>query len=172
MAGHTFRAVSAENRETRYNMVARLDIAHRLADFLDDSRRLVAEHRGGRMGVVAVDEMKVAVAYAARDRPQQHLAILRLVDIDIFDSERLLWPMKHGGFHRGSPYFTSFPERTDARTGTPSSRRPAKQQDASPTDVLQRPRGPALADRPRPPPRCQGKPPRKPRGGRSLEAFA
>src|SRR6266851_10244327 len=112
MAGHAFRAISAENRETRDHMVARLDIAHRLADFLDDSCRLVAEHRGGRMRVVAVDEMKVAVAYAACDRPQQHLAILRLVDIDIFDSERLLWPMKHGGFHRGSPCFTNF---TDAR---------------------------------------------------------
>src|SRR5216683_7817016 len=97
MAGHTFRAISAENRETRDHMVARLDIADRLADFLDDSRRLVAEHRGGRMGVVAVDEMKVAVAYAAGNGPQQHLAILRPVDIDIFDSERLLWPMKHGG---------------------------------------------------------------------------
>src|SRR5713101_8179142 len=126
MAGHTFRAVSAENRETRDHMVARLDIAHRLADFLDDSRRLVAEHRRRRMGVVAVDEMKVAVAYAARDRPQQHLAILRLVDIDIFDSERLLWPMKHGGFHRDSPYFTSFPRRMDARAGAPSSRRPSQ----------------------------------------------
>src|SRR5712664_1877936 len=126
MAGQTFRAISAENRETRDNMVARLDIAHRLADFLDDSRRLVAEHRGGRMGVVAVDEMEVAVAYAARDRPQQHLAILRLVDIDIFDSERLLWPMKHGGFHRGSPCVTNF---TDARTSErapPSSRRPSR----------------------------------------------
>src|SRR5258708_22113436 len=132
MAGHTFRAVSGENRETRDNMVARLDIAHRLADFLDDSRRLVAEHRRRRMGVVAVDEMKVAVAYAARDRPQQHLAILRLVDIDIFDSERLLWPMKHGGFHRGSPCFKSFPdarahERARRhRKGPPKSRIPLR----------------------------------------------
>src|SRR5260370_25741665 len=121
MAGHAFRAVSAENRETRDHMVARLDIAHRLADFLDNSRRLVAEHRGGRMSVVAVDEMKVAVAYAAGDRPQQHLAILRLVHIDIFDSERLLWARKHGGFPRDSPYFPSCPVSTDPRTGTPSS---------------------------------------------------
>src|SRR5260370_7792811 len=98
MAGHTFRAVSAENRETRDNMVARLDIAHRLADFLDDSRRLVAEHRGGRMGVVAVDEMEVAVAYAARDRPQQHLAILRLVDIAPFYLQPLPLPLTHPRF--------------------------------------------------------------------------
>src|ERR1700674_2169141 len=124
-------------------MVARLEVAHRLADCLDDSRCLVTEHRGGRMGVVAVDEMEVAVAYAARDCPQQHLAILRLVDIDIFDSEWLLWPMKHGGFHRGSPCFTNF---THARAHDRAHRHregPPNSRIRSPTDgarCLRRPR--------------------------------
>src|SRR5204863_9154311 len=59
-------ALAALRREERHDMVARRDVAHALADALDDARTLVTQHRRGvtrRVG--AGRRVQVGVADAA-----------------------------------------------------------------------------------------------------------
>ncbi len=80
-------------------MIAGLHVGDLLADLLDDARGLVPEDRRRGPHVEAVDEMEVAVAYAARDDFDANLAILRLVDIDILDFQRLIGSVEDCCFH-------------------------------------------------------------------------
>ncbi len=66
-------------------MVARLEVSDGLADLLDDSGRLVAEHGGHRMRVEAFDEVQVTMTYARRRRADQDLVVPRFVDVNLFD---------------------------------------------------------------------------------------
>ena len=103
MARHAIVAVAAENRETGDDVVAGLHIVDGLAHFLDDSGGFMAQYGGGGKGVVAVDKVQVAVANTARDGAHQDFAIQRLVDLDVFDNQRLLGTIEYGGLHRRSP---------------------------------------------------------------------
>ncbi len=80
-------------------MIAGLHVGYLFADFFDDSGGLVAEHRGRRVRVETVNEMQVAMAYAAGDGLDQDFAVLRLVEFDVVDTERLIGPVENGGFH-------------------------------------------------------------------------
>ena len=84
-------------------MVAGLHVVHGLAHFLDDSGGFMAQHGRSGKRVVAVDEVQVAMANAARDGAHQDFAIQRLVDLDVFDNQRLLGTIEYGGLHRRSP---------------------------------------------------------------------
>src|SRR6266568_4925153 len=57
----------------------------------------------GRRGerIVAIDEVQVAVADPRSDDTHEHFAADGLVDVDLFDGERLVRTMEHGGFHTG-----------------------------------------------------------------------
>src|SRR5207247_8128283 len=98
-SGQAVRAVAAEDRQAGDHVIAGLDLGHVRTDGLDDAGGLVAEDRGGRELIVAVDEVKVAVAHAAGDRADEHLAADGLRDVDVLDGERLLGTVEHGGFH-------------------------------------------------------------------------
>ncbi len=80
-------------------MVAGLHVGDLLADFLDDTGRFVSEDRGRGIRIKSVDEMQVAVAHAAMRRLDENFAILRLVDLDVLDGQRLIGAMEDGGFH-------------------------------------------------------------------------
>ena len=68
----------------RDHVVARLDARDALADALDDSRRLVAEHaREEALGVEAVERVGVGVAERRRDDLDAHLAGARRRDDDL-----------------------------------------------------------------------------------------
>ena len=95
MARHALLAVAAEHRQAADHVVARLHVGDLFADFLDDAGGLVAEHRGRGVGVEAVDEMQVAVAYAAGDGFDQDFAVLRFVEFDVLDTERQLGPVEN-----------------------------------------------------------------------------
>ena len=97
--GQTVGAVSAEDRQTRDHVIARLELCDVRADRFDDAGGLVAEDRGGREGIEPVDEVEVAVAHATRDRAHEDLAPDRLRDVDVLDGERFLGTMEHGGTH-------------------------------------------------------------------------
>ena len=97
-------ALAALRGEERDDVVAGLDERHALADALDDARALVPEHArhvSGRVG--ARGGVQVGVADAARSEPHEHLALLRLREIDLVDDERLPEFLEHGGadLHRG-----------------------------------------------------------------------
>ena len=81
-------------------MVSRLEISNGLANLLDNARGLVAEHRWCGMPIETLDEMKIAVAHTGRDGFDQNFAIAWLVDIDLFDRERLIRAVEDCGFHR------------------------------------------------------------------------
>ena len=80
-------------------MIAGLHVGHLFADFLDDAGGLVAEHGGRGIRIEAVDEMEIAVAYAAGDGFDQDFAVLGFVEFDVLDTERQLGPVENGGFH-------------------------------------------------------------------------
>ena len=84
-------------------MVAGLHVIDGLAHFLDDSGGFMAEDRGRGKGIVAVDEVQVAMANAAGDGAHQDFAILRLVDLDVLDNQRLIGTIEHGGLHCCGP---------------------------------------------------------------------
>ena len=82
-------ALAALRREERDDVVARRDVAHAFADTLDDAGTLVAEHGrrvAGRVG--AGGGVEVGVADAAGDEPHQHLACLRLGEVELLHLER------------------------------------------------------------------------------------
>ena len=86
----------ALRREQRDHVVARGDERDALADPLDDTRALVAEHAGrvaGRVG--AGSGVEVGVADAAGGEPDEHLAGLRLGEIDLLDDERAAELLEH-----------------------------------------------------------------------------
>src|SRR4029077_4180866 len=96
---HALLAVSAENREASDHVIAGLQIRDLAADFLDDAGSLMPKHRGRRPHVKSVDEVQVAVAYAARYCANDNFALLGFVDIDLFDCQRLIGSMENCGFH-------------------------------------------------------------------------
>jgi hypothetical protein len=103
MAGHALVAVAAKDRKARDYMVARLDVTDVASDRFDHAGRFVAEHSGRRVRVKTVNEVQIAVAYAAGHGAHQHLALARLVNLHLFDRQGLIRPVKYSGFHRGTP---------------------------------------------------------------------
>src|ERR1700751_2939836 len=99
MAGHAFFAVAAEDREACDDVIAGLQVRDLRADFLDDAGRLVAEDGGGGPHVEAVDEMEIAVAYAAGDGADHDFALFGFVDIDLLDGEWLTGTVEDSSFH-------------------------------------------------------------------------
>jgi hypothetical protein len=43
--------------------------------------------------------MQIAMAHAGRDGAHEDLMILRIVDVDLLDGERLMGTMENGGLH-------------------------------------------------------------------------
>ena len=83
-------ALAALRREERDDVVARGQRRDALADSLDHAGALVPEHRrrvAGRVG--AGGRVEVGVADAARDEPDEHLARLRLREVELLHLERL-----------------------------------------------------------------------------------
>ena len=95
---------AALGREERDDVVARRDERDARPDSLDDSGTLVPEHArrvAGRVG--AGGRVEIRVAHTARGEPHEHLAVLRLGEVDLLDDERLPELLEHCGadLHRG-----------------------------------------------------------------------
>ena len=89
-------ALAALRREQRHDVVADREVAHALADRLDDARALVAEHR--RRVARRVDArggVHVRVADAAGDEAHEHLALPRLRELELLHHERLSELLQH-----------------------------------------------------------------------------
>ena len=83
-------ALAALRREERHDVIAGLDRGDTLGNALDDPGALVPEHGGRVAGRVRPRRgVEVGVADAARDEPHQHLAGLRLGEVDLLHDERL-----------------------------------------------------------------------------------
>jgi hypothetical protein len=93
-------ALAALGREQRHDVIAGRDGRDALADGLDDPRALVAQD-GRRVArrVAPRGGVDVGVAHAAGDEPDQHLAGLRLGQIDLRHDERLAELLEHRGAH-------------------------------------------------------------------------
>src|SRR2546428_6020427 len=97
--GQAVRTVSAKDGQTGDHVIAGLELGHVRADRLDDAGGLMAEDRGRRERVVAVDEVQVAVAHTARDRAHEYLTSDGLGDLDVLDREGFVGTVEYGGFH-------------------------------------------------------------------------
>ncbi len=80
-------------------MIAGFEIGDGLTHLLDYAGRLMAQNCRRRMRIQTFDKMQVAVADAAGRGPHQHLVFLRLVDLDLFDRQRLMGSVKDSGSH-------------------------------------------------------------------------
>jgi hypothetical protein len=79
-------------------VVARLERGHAFADALDDAGALVTQHRrrvARRIG--AGGRVEVGMADAARDEPDEHLARLRLGEIDLLHRQWCAELLEHRG---------------------------------------------------------------------------
>ena len=97
-------ALAALRGEERDHVVAGTDERDALAHPLDDACALVAEHArrvAGRVG--ARGRVEVGVAHAARDEAHEHLARLRLREVDLLDRERPTELLEHGGADLHAP---------------------------------------------------------------------
>ena len=82
-------ALAALRREQRHHVVADREVVDAFAELLDHARALVAEHGGrvaGRIG--ARRRVHVGVTDAAGHEPHEHLARLRLREVDLLHRER------------------------------------------------------------------------------------
>jgi hypothetical protein len=71
-------------------MVARLDCRHCVARSFDDTGWLMAQdcrHAGWQRSMNA---MEIAMAHSAGNGPYEHFVRTRLVDLDLFNSKRLI----------------------------------------------------------------------------------
>src|SRR5439155_27269572 len=97
---HAEVAVAAVGRPGDDDVVARLDAVDTRADLLDDAGALVAEHhRHAGAGIGAVPRVEAAVADAAGDHLDPHLAPLRVVDLDVLDRQGRPRGMQDRRFH-------------------------------------------------------------------------
>jgi hypothetical protein len=96
----TVDALAALRREERHDMVAQCEIAHTLAERLDDACALVAEH--GRRVAGGVDtgrRVQIGVTDTAGDEPDEHLAGLRVGELELLHDERLPELLEQRGTH-------------------------------------------------------------------------
>ena len=114
-------ALPAFGGEERDHVVARGDEGDTVADALDDARAFVAEDArrvAGRVG--ARGRVEIGVADAAGGEADEHLARLRLGEVDLLDDERASELLEDGGadFHAASIVSAS----AGRRAHPPSSR--------------------------------------------------
>lgn len=83
-------------------MVTRLHVAHILAHGLHDASALVAEHSRHRAGILAFDQVQIAVAQARGRGADQYFPPARAGNVHVLDGERLVRAMENGCFHGGS----------------------------------------------------------------------
>jgi hypothetical protein len=91
-------AGAALRGEQRHDVVARAHQRHAVTDLLDHAGALVPEHArrvAGRVG--AGGGVQVGVADAAGDEADEHLAGLRLLQVDVLDDEWLAEFLENGG---------------------------------------------------------------------------
>jgi len=94
-------------------VVADLQVAHALADRLDDARALVAEHRRGvARRVDARGGVHVRVADAACDEAHEHLTGARLRELELLHDERLSELLEYCGTHAHAAQSTAGPARS------------------------------------------------------------
>ena len=88
--------LSALRREERDDVIALGDGGDTLADALDDAGALVTEY-GRRVAgrVCARRRVEIGVADPARDQPHEHLAGLRLSQVELLHLERGAEPLEH-----------------------------------------------------------------------------
>jgi hypothetical protein len=85
----TVRALTALRREQGHDVIAGTNRRHSLAYLLDHTRALVAEH-GRRVPrrIRTRCRVEIRVTHPARDEANEHLARLRLGEIDLLHLER------------------------------------------------------------------------------------
>src|SRR5262249_59651082 len=89
-------ALTALRREERDDVVTGRELADALANTLDHTRALVAEHRrrvAGRIG--ARSRIEIGVADAAGGGANKHLSCLRLRQFELLHPERAVEPFEH-----------------------------------------------------------------------------
>ena len=79
-------------------MVADRHVRDALADRLDHARALVAHHHGRGPRPVAVHDVEVGVAHAARPDADEHLGAARRLELELLDDDGAR-PVEYRCFH-------------------------------------------------------------------------
>src|SRR5262245_11919878 len=109
--GSTFSArqtMSAAWNEHHDYMVAYLEIIHAWSKFLHDACGLVTKHHWGRARSITVDDREIGMAETRRADLHHHLVVPGIVEVELFDRQRLGFLIRRLGAHfveDGSSYF-------------------------------------------------------------------
>jgi len=104
-------------------MIAGLHVGNPRAHLLHDAGRLVAEHRGYGVRILALHEMQIGVAQSSRGGPHQHVARTNRANLDFVDDEVAGDAFEHSRLH----HFDTKPP--DPLEPLPSGRRSGRERD-------------------------------------------
>jgi hypothetical protein len=85
----TVGAFTAGGYERKNNVVARLSVGHAGPHLFHDARPFMSQHHWERVFAVSFHVMQVAVAHAAGSHLDQDLMLVRGVQLQVLDYQRL-----------------------------------------------------------------------------------
>ena len=94
-------AGAAEAADARDHVITGLDVRNLRTDGLDDTGRLVAEHRRYRRRILALHEVEVGVAQSRGRRLHQHLVRADRADLHVVDDELTGDVFENSSLHPG-----------------------------------------------------------------------
>ena len=109
--GSTFSArqtVSAARNEHHDYVVAHLEIIHARSKLLHDASGLVTKHHRSRTRSITVDDGEIGMAETRRADFHHRLAVSGIVEVELFDRQRLGFLIRRLGAHfveDGGSYF-------------------------------------------------------------------
>ncbi len=116
-AGDAVVALPAVFDPGKHHVVARLQVLHAFADFLDDAGAFVPEHDRRRNGQHHLHDREIGVADAARRDLDHHFVFARGLELQRVDLQRLVEAPHHRGLDHASlhsiPTSLGFARRRD-----------------------------------------------------------
>src|ERR1700694_602574 len=97
--GEAVVAAAAEDGQAGDDVIAGLELINLCPPLFDDAGGFVAQYGRSRHIVEAVHVVQVTVTDTAGHDTDENLMLGRLVNVDVFDSQRLMGSMEDGGLH-------------------------------------------------------------------------
>src|SRR5262249_1359555 len=97
------KAAPTRAPEVDDHVIARLHVGHAGTCLGDNTCGLMADHQRGFTAPAAPDPGDVAMTNGTGGDLDFHFALLRLIDVDILDHQRLDECVTNGSFHHGAP---------------------------------------------------------------------
>src|SRR5215213_3532776 len=95
----TIETAPAGSQQRDHHRITRLCERDVLAHCVDDSRSFMSGHNREPATPLPTDQMHITMADRGGSEADLHFALLRWIDIDLFDSQRLTKRIAHRSLH-------------------------------------------------------------------------